>query len=157
MSGNPPMAGPGTAGAAPPGPTRTGAMAPYGSTLAVGGAPMSSAGKRFGALLLDGLLAVLTLYIGWLIWALIVWSKGQSPGKSLLGMRCVRTDTGLAATWGTMALREWVGKGLIGGASCGITNLVSAFMILGPARQGVWDKIAATVVVDDPEGRLLHR
>lgn len=124
------------------------------ATLHVAGLPVSSAGKRFGAYLLDGLLAIVTLFIGWFIWSCVVWSKGQTPAKALMGMRCVRTDTGRSATWGTMALRELVGKGIIGTISCGITTLVSCFMIMGAARQGVWDKVATTVVVDDPDGRL---
>jgi uncharacterized RDD family membrane protein YckC len=120
-------------------------------------APVSSAGKRFGAYLLDGLLIIVTLLIGWLIWSLVLWSKGQSPAKSILGMRCVRTDTGQAATWGTMALRELVGKGILGYVTIGITTLVSAIMILADSErhEGLWDKIASTVVVDDPEGRLV--
>lgn len=122
----------------------------------VGGAPLSSAGKRLGAYLLDGfVLAPVTLFIGWVIWSLIVWSKGQSPAKQLLGMRCVRLETARAATWGTMALRELVGKLLLGAITGGITTLISAFMILGTRRQGIWDKIANTTVVDDPDGRLL--
>ena len=121
----------------------------------VGGAPLSSSGKRFGAFLLEVVLSVVTLGVGWLIWSVIVWSKGQTPAKALLGMRCVRTDTGRVATWGTMALRELVGKALLGSVTFGITNLVSCFMILGAAHQGVWDKVATTVVVDDPDGRLV--
>jgi uncharacterized RDD family membrane protein YckC len=121
------------------------------------GPPVSSAGRRFGAYLLDAVLILVTLFIGWLIWSLIIWSKGQSPAKSLLGMRCVRTDTGQAATWGTMALRELVGKMLLANFTFGITTLVSAIMILSDndRREGLWDKIANTVVVDDPEGRLV--
>lgn len=136
---------------------QNGGFQPAAVGFTVGGAPVSSAGKRFGAYLLDSLLAIITLGIGWLIWSMIVWSKGTTPGKELLGMRCVRTDTGQAASWGTMAVRELVGKSLLGAISFGITSLVSCFMILGAARQGVWDKVATTTVVDDPAGRLLHR
>jgi uncharacterized RDD family membrane protein YckC len=125
-----------------------------GVTWTAGGAPLSSSGRRLGAYLLDVLLAMVTLIIGWLIWSLILWAQGQSPAKSLLGMRCVRPDTGRAATWGTMALREVVGMWLFGSISYGITTIISGFMILGPSQQGIWDKIASTVVVDDPDGRL---
>jgi len=122
-----------------------------------GMAPVSSAGRRFGAFLLDGLLAIVTLGIGWLIWSLVLWSKGQSPGKSLLGMRCIRSDTGQVATWGTMALRELVGKYILGNITFGITTLVSAVMILidNERHEGIWDKIASTVVVDDRDNRLV--
>lgn len=132
-----------------------GGLQQVGHQWAVNGAYLSSNGKRFGAYCLDLVLMTVTLGIGWLIWSLVVWSKGQTPGKSLLGMRCVRLDTGRSATWGTMALREVVGKGIIGSVTFGITTLVSAFMILGASHQGIWDKIAATVVVDDPQNRLL--
>lgn len=141
-----------------------GHMAPRGAGLVhngavwtAAGAPVSTAGKRLGAYLLEGILVFLTLGIGWLIWALIVWARGQSPAKQILGMRCVRADTGMVATWGTMALRELVGKWIFGMFSFGLTTLISAFMILGAPHQGIWDKVASTVVVDDPDGRLVPR
>jgi uncharacterized RDD family membrane protein YckC len=119
-------------------------------------APVSSAGRRFGAWLLDGLLVIVTLFIGWFIWSMVLWSRGQSPAKSLLGMRCIEVNTGRAATWGTMALRELVGKIVLGNITFGITTLVSGIMILtdDQRHEGIWDKIASTVVVDDPDGRL---
>lgn len=110
--------------------------------------PLTSTGRRFGAYLLEGLLAVVTLGIGWLIWSMFTWGNGQTPAKKLLGMRVVRLDSGQTASWGQMAMREVVGKGLLGSLSFGITTLVSVFMILGASHQGVWDKVAGTVVVD---------
>jgi uncharacterized RDD family membrane protein YckC len=63
----------------------------------------SSGGSRFGAYVLDTLLLFLTLFIGYLIWSLVVWSKGQTPGKAILDMRCMSIETGRAATRGTSA------------------------------------------------------
>jgi uncharacterized RDD family membrane protein YckC len=108
-----------------------------GETTTAAASVPSSAGRRFGAYLLDAVLMVVTLFIGWFIWSLIVWGKGQSPGKALLGMRCVSTTTGETATWGTMALRELVGKSILGSVTFGITTIVSCFMILGESRQGI--------------------
>lgn len=116
---------------------------------------LTGSGRRFGAYVLDALLIVVLLGIGWFIWSLVVWSKGQSPGKALLGMRVVKADTGRAATWGTMFVREIAWKAILGTITGGITTIVSGFMILGSSRQGIWDKLAGTVVVDDPDGRHL--
>src|SRR5438067_8171963 len=68
--------------------------------------PLASKGKRFGAFLLEAVLAIVTLFIGWLIWSIIIWSKGQTPAKSILKMRVLKLDTGRAASTGDMALRE---------------------------------------------------
>lgn len=104
-------------------------------------------GLRFGAYLLDGLLAVVTCLIGWFIWSIILWSRGQTPAKQLLNLRVVDVSTGQTATGGQMALRELVGKFLLSFLSCGITNLVGAIMVLASSkRQGLWDTIAGTTV-----------
>jgi uncharacterized RDD family membrane protein YckC len=149
-----PPARPAGATPPPPPPPPPGYETPVGTTgrapHIAAAAPLVSNGKRFGAFLLEGVLAVVTLGIGWLIWALIVWRHGQTPAKQLLSMRCVYVDTNEAATWGTMALREIVGKAILGNLTASITTIVSAFMILfGEKRQGIWDLIARTIVVDE--------
>ena len=114
------------------------------------GVRLSSPGKRFGAYLLEGVLIVVTLVLGWVIWSLIVWKDGQSPAKKILGMRVLKLQTSQRATWGTMFLREIVGK-IIGGFVAGITFGIFYFMLLWDKnRQELWDKIAGTIVVDDP-------
>lgn len=113
------------------------------------GTQMSSLGKRFGAYLLDGLLVIVTLVIGWIIWDLIAWKNGQSPAKQILKMRCIDLNTGRSATWGKMFLREFIGKYIVAGA-CFILTIVSIVMIFGDTRQALWDKLAGTIVVDDP-------
>jgi uncharacterized RDD family membrane protein YckC len=124
------------------------------------GLPLSTIGKRLGAYLLDGLLAIVTLIIGYLIWSVIVWSKGQTPAKQLLGMRVVRPETGLAVGWGGMFVREFLVKGLlvwvISTATLGIGGIVAPLLILGGTmRQTLWDRICNTVVVEDPTGHAL--
>src|SRR4051812_26525848 len=71
-------------------------------------ANVSSVGKRFGANLLDLLLTVVRLFIGWMIWDLIVWKDGQTPAKQLLKMRIIDGSTGQPITWGKSCLRNFV-------------------------------------------------
>ena len=45
--------------------------------------------RRMIANILDFFLVFLTLFIGYLIWWLIVLGRGQTPGKQLLGIRAI--------------------------------------------------------------------
>jgi uncharacterized RDD family membrane protein YckC len=119
---------------------------------------VSSAGRRFGGYLLDLLLIVCTLVIGWFIWTLVVWAQGQTPAKQLLGMRVIRLDTRTYAGWGRMFLRDFVGKGivwLIGYLILFIGAVIAdCWLLWDKDKQELWDKLAGTVVVDDPQKRL---
>ena len=121
--------------------------------------PLTNPWARLGAALLDVLLIIVTLFIGWLVWTLIVWSKGQTPGKQICGQRVVMKQTGRAAGWGEMALRDFVIRGLaigiLGQLTCGIVSLVATLMIFSVYHETLWDKWAGTLVVDDREGRTL--
>jgi uncharacterized RDD family membrane protein YckC len=118
------------------------------------GVKLSSSAKRFGAHVLDSVLMVVTLFVGWLIWQLIVAGRGQSPAKQLLGMRVVKLRTATRATWGTMFLREVILKPLIGLGLGWFFGLVYFWLLWDRNRQGRWDKMIGTVVVDDPAGAL---
>ena len=108
-----------------------------------------SNGQRLGASLLDGLLFVVTLGIGWLIWDVVLFSQSTSPAKKMLGLRIVDIKTGAPAAMQQMLLREVLGKFILGSIT-GITGLVSIVLILvTPSRQGVWDYIARTTVVSE--------
>ena len=122
------------------------------------GVQISTAGKRLGAHLLDSLLLIVTLFIGWAIWSLIVWGRGQTPGKQILGMRCVRLRDERRASWGRMFLREFVYKGIVFGVIVTITFGIGAifyfWLLWDKMNQELWDKMADTIVVDDDK-RLL--
>jgi uncharacterized RDD family membrane protein YckC len=151
----PPQAGlpqPGVGVAAPPPgmyfDLTSGLMLPNGTQLA-------SVGRRIGAYFLAIPLTILTLGIGYVIWGLIMWGQGTSPSLSVLGMRCWRPETGRVATFGTMALREIIGR--IVDNFLGITAIVSFFLFLtGKQRKPLHDYVAGTVVLYDPN-RVLPR
>jgi uncharacterized RDD family membrane protein YckC len=119
------------------------------------GITLTSPGKRFGALLLDGVLAIATLGIGWAIWSLFVYGRGQTPAKQLLGMRCITLATSCHAGWGRTFMRELC-KGLIRAiAVMTLVGLVAElWLIWDRDNQQLWDKVVGTVVVDDPAGQM---
>lgn len=123
------------------------------------GIVLSSAARRFGGYLLEGLLILCTLVIGWIIWTLVVWAQGQTPAKQILGMRVVRLDKRTYAGWGRMFLRDFVGKLIVGVVASLIpfigNVIASCWLLWDKDRQELWDKIAGTVVVNDPQRRLL--
>ena len=113
------------------------------------GVELSPPMRRLGAHFLDFLLVIVTLFIGWLIWSIVIWKNGQSPAKSILKMRVVKMATGEKATRGTMALRELVAKLVL--SIFGIVYAIAALWLLwDPNRQTLWDKMVGTTVVNDP-------
>jgi uncharacterized RDD family membrane protein YckC len=114
------------------------------------GVQLASVGRRIGAYFLAIPLAIVTLVIGYVVWGLVVWSRGQTPALQVLGMRCWRPDDGRPPGWWWMALREIIGR-LAEGILSIITLLVSFILMLTSAkRQCLHDLIAGTVVVHDP-------
>lgn len=152
--GQPPLDGPPSApygssvGAYPPARTAS-AGEPYRRELILPpGTELCSIGRRIGAYLLEGVLAVVTLGIGYFVWDLCVWSRGQTPGKQLLGMYCYRPSTGLRASWGYMLLR-WVGF-LVEGILPFVGTIVSFVMVCASdERRAIHDHIADTVVLHE--------
>ena len=107
-----------------------------------------SNGRRFVEFLLELLLMIVTLVIGWLIWSVLIWNRGLTPAKQVMGMKCVDPDTGETVDWGKMALREIVGKWLIG-LIVPFWTLINGLVILfSSSRRGLWDYLPGTVVVD---------
>ena len=97
---------------------------------------LASFQHRLGAYALDCALAFLTLGIGWMIWSLVVWGEGQTPGKKILKIRVYAADTQRQVTWGHMAVREFLLMLAIGLAA-GVLNLIS-FATLGTLALIAW-------------------
>ena len=104
---------------------------------------MASRLSRLGAAIVNVLLIVLTLGIGWVIWWFIVAPRGQNPGKAVVGLRVIKTN-GEAATTSTMFVRGLVGWVL--GAAIPVP-LDSAWLLWDRDAQTLHDKLASTVVV----------
>ena len=115
------------------------------------GEPLATPGARLGAYLLEILFVIVTLGIGWIIWSLIIWGKGTTPGHQVLRLYFVSENTGKTATWGHTALREVVMKGLVGGflstITVGIYFIVDSLFVIRPDRRTIHDMLSSTLVV----------
>ena len=125
---------------------------------------LASRKRRLGAALLEVPLTMVTLVIGYLIWSLIVFARGQTPGKQLLKMRVVRLEERRTAHLGWMALRQILLISLVGvlldliitGLAL-VWALVNGIVLLATnRRQALWDMMLKTVVIYDP-GDLYKR
>lgn len=107
---------------------------------------------RLGAYLLEGVLMLVTLGVGWLIWAATIGGTGQTPAKRLLKHRVINAATMRPAGLGKMF---W-GRGFLGGIVAGFaitfTLGILLFMPFWDKRnQNIWDKVSNTYVVHDDD------
>ena len=63
---------------------------------------------RLAGLALDAVLMTVTFYIGYIVWSLIIWGQGQTPGKQILRMRVYASENLKPATWSHMAVRQFL-------------------------------------------------
>ncbi len=70
--------------------------------------PQANPRHRLAGLLLDIALSWITLGIGWFIWSLIVWGRGQTPGKQIVKLRVYDKKTGRPVRWGHMLIRQYL-------------------------------------------------
>ena len=121
------------------------------------GTELASSGRRIGAFFLSIPLSIVTLGIGYIIWGLVVWGRGQTPALQVLGMRVWRPTDQKPAGFGWMALREIVGRFVEGVLSI-VTEIISFVMMLtGKERKTLHDLIASTVVLYDPNKVLASK
>jgi uncharacterized RDD family membrane protein YckC len=115
------------------------------------GAAVASPWVRLGSYFLEAILMTVTLGIGWLIWASMVASTGQTPAKRLLRIRVIDASDLKPVGFAKMF---WV-RGLL----CGIVAQLAIICTLGillfmpfwdKRNQNIWDKISGTYVVSDP-------
>lgn len=87
-----------------------------------------------------GMVAVV-LFFGYIVWALVLFGRGQTPGKRLMSLRVVK-EQGKSAGFGTMLFREWIGKWISGL----IFSLGYLWILFDKDNQGWHDKLASTYV-----------
>ncbi len=115
--------------------------------------------RRFwGTYILEGILFLITLIIGWYIWLIFTAKTSQTPAKRLLNVYVLDIQTGQPITAGRVWVREVLVKQLLfdlllGAITSGIAGLVDTIWVLfDKNRQALHDKVVGTVVVYAPKG-----
>jgi uncharacterized RDD family membrane protein YckC len=106
---------------------------------------------RLGSYFLEAILMVVTLGIGWLIWASMTAGSGQTPAKRLLKLRVIDASSLRPVGFGKMF---WV-RGLLAGIVAQFAILFTLGILLfmpfwDKRKQNIWDKVSSTYVVNDP-------
>ena len=106
---------------------------------------------RLGSYFLEVILGVVTLWIGWRVWAAFTGPTGQTPAKRLLNLRVIRAETMQPAG---LAKMFWV-RGLLAGMVAYVAVVFTLGIILfmpfwDRNNQNLWDKVSNTRVVSDP-------
>lgn len=87
------------------------------------------------------------LGVGYIVWSLMLFSRGTSPAKQLLGMDVI-DENGHLAGFGRMFVREWIGKLII---SHMVFGLGLVWILIDKDRQCWHDKLVNTYVVKRPD------
>ncbi len=90
-----------------------------------------------------GMIFGIILFIGYIIWAFILFVNGMTPGKKFLGIRVIKED-GRDVGFFTMLIREVIGKTISGM----IFSLGFLWILFDKDKQGWHDKLVSTYVVE---------
>lgn len=112
--------------------------------------------RFFGTYLLEAVLFVVTLGVGWYIWLIFTAQTAQTPAKRLLGVYILDADTRSPVSTGRVWIREVLVKQLLVGLLglvTGVASLIDAIWVFFDRnRQALHDKVAGTIVVYAPLG-----
>ena len=123
-----------------------------GTGISIGEGSVGVSGwARFGAALFEALLALVTLGIGWVIWACTLSGTGQTPAKKLLNQTVLDLGTNAPMSLGKMLGMRWLVGGLVAMFAIPLTIYVLAFMPFWDKRnQNIWDKVSNSLVITTP-------
>jgi uncharacterized RDD family membrane protein YckC len=110
------------------------------------GVRLASLGQLIASFCLAISLFVVTLGVGYIIWAVAIWGQGHTPAQQLMRLRCWLTETGRVASREDMAVRQVLGLAFGGQLLIGVW-----LMLFSRAHKSLGDYLAGTVVVHDPD------
>ena len=110
---------------------------------------------RFGSWLLERVLMIVTLGIGWIIWAIALRGTGQTPAKKMMNLTIWDLETNAPMTLGKMFIMRGLCAGLIAGFALPLTLYTLAFMpFCDKNNRDLHDKVSRSSVIATP-GQVL--
>jgi uncharacterized RDD family membrane protein YckC len=111
-------------------------------------AQIAGVGQKLLTAVLESMLMTVTFGIGWIIWAAITSSEGQTPARKLLGLRVVDADTGKPVTLAKLFFMRGILGSIVAGIAYTLSFSILFFMPLWDKKnQSIVDKISNTVIV----------
>ena len=110
---------------------------------------------RFGSWLLERVLTIVTLGIGWIIWAIALRGTGQTPAKKMMNLTIWDLETNAPMTLERMIIMRGLAGGLVAGFALPLTLYVLAFMpFWDKNNRDLHDKVSRSSVIATP-GQVL--
>lgn len=111
------------------------------------GLHLASIGSRVWATILDSIMFVITLVIGYIIWFIIVARHGQTPGKQLAKVVCIDKNGEVLHFW-RMLWREFISQYLLAIITISFFGWLDYLWALWDKDKQTWhDKMAGSWVV----------
>lgn len=137
---------------------------PTGSPAVAGSsevATMATVGKmdRFLCWLLEIALVIVTLFIGWLIWALIIVlrNEGQTPAKKIMNQQVLIEENGAPAGWARMIFVRGLLASIVSSIAFQLLIIpgliLVALIFFDDRNRSFWERISQTIVVPYQAGR----
>ncbi len=106
---------------------------------------------RFGSWLLERVLTIVTLGIGWIIWAIALRGTGQTPAKKMMNLTIWDLETNAPMTLERMIIMRGLVGGLVAGFALPLTLYVLAFMpFWDKNNRDLHDKVSRSSVIATP-------
>ena len=110
-------------------------------------------GPRFGSYLLNAALMLVTLWVGWLVWAVVLAAQGtgQTPAKQLLGHRVIDAQTSQPLGFARMFFVRGLAVALILNLASLLFLIPAIALLLLPFfrqdKATIWEVVSETRVV----------
>ena len=114
-----------------------------------GALPLATIGMRIWSRILESILIVVTLGIGWFIWYLVVVGRGLTPARQMLKLIVVDSQTRVPVDPLKAFVRGFFVYFVLFGIILSVipfSVLIAGAFIFRESRQTLWDQLTNTVI-----------